>query len=113
MPAATGALVALVPALMRARLGVHEIITTIMMNRIVDGLVPFALVALLGARDLRTEPVAPGALVPKLDRAPAPLAGSAASLAFPLAVAIAFAKVDAWQLLREGGARGSDVGFGT
>ncbi|HEY4116428.1 MAG TPA: hypothetical protein VGM56_01180 [Byssovorax sp.] len=94
--AATGALVALAPALMRARLGVHEIITTIMMNRVVDGLVPFALVALLGARDLRTEPVAAGALVPKLDRALSPLAGSAASLAFPLAVAIAFA-LDAWQ----------------
>jgi general nucleoside transport system permease protein len=92
---ATGALVALVPALMRARLGVHEIITTIMMNRIVDGLVPFALVALLGATSLRTADLVPGAGLPKLDRVAPALAGSAASAAFPIAVAAAFA-VDAW-----------------
>jgi simple sugar transport system permease protein len=91
----TGALVALVPALMRARLGVHEIITTIMLNRIVDGIVPFALVALLGASSLRTADLVPGASLPKLDRLFPSLAGSAASVAFAIAVAAAFA-CDAW-----------------
>jgi simple sugar transport system permease protein len=88
--ASTGALVALAPALMRARLGVHEIISTIMLNRIVDGVMPFALVTLLGAASLRTADIPKGAQLPKLDRFVSALDGSAASLAFPLAVAIAF-----------------------
>lgn len=85
------ALVALVPALMKARLGVHEIISTIMLNRIVDGLLPFVLVALLGATSLRTADLVPGASLMKLDRVVPALAGSAASVAFPLAVIAAFA----------------------
>jgi simple sugar transport system permease protein len=93
--AAVGAAVALVPAVMRARLGVHEIISTIMLNRIVEGVVPFALVALLGASSLRTADLVPGASLPKLDTWIPTLAGSAASVAFPLAVAAAFA-VDAF-----------------
>jgi general nucleoside transport system permease protein len=93
--AATGALVALAPAVMRARLGVHEIISTIMMNRIVDGVMPFALVTLLGAASLRTADIPKGAQLPKLDRFVSALDGSAASLAFPLAVALAFG-VGAW-----------------
>jgi simple sugar transport system permease protein len=92
--ALVAALVALAPALMRARLGVHEIISTIMCNRIADGLLPFALVSLLGARSLRTADLVPGASLPKLERALPEFAGSAASVAFPLAVAAAFA-VDA------------------
>jgi len=92
--AAVGAAVALAPAMMRARLGVHEIISTIMLNRIVDGVVPFALVALLGASSLRTADLVPGAALPKLEASFPALAGSAASVAFPLAVAAAFA-VDA------------------
>ena len=92
---ATGALAALIPALMRARLGVHEIISTIMLNRIVDGVVPFALVTLLGASSLRTADLIPGASLPKLERAVPALAGSAASVAFPLAVMAAFG-VHAW-----------------
>jgi ABC-type uncharacterized transport system permease subunit len=91
----TAALVALVPALMRARLEVHEIISTIMMNRIVDGLTPFALVALLGATSLRTADLVPGASLPKLERLFPVFAGSAASAAFPLAALAAFA-VHAW-----------------
>src|SRR5262249_31928945 len=63
-----GAAVALVPAVMRARLGVHEIISTIMMNRIVDVIVPFILVAVLGATALRTPDIVPGAALPRLDR---------------------------------------------
>jgi simple sugar transport system permease protein len=86
----TGALVALPPALMRARLGVHEIISTIMMNRIVDVIVPFVLVAVLGATALRTVDVVPGAALPRLDRLFPSLAGSAAGAAFPLAVLLTF-----------------------
>jgi simple sugar transport system permease protein len=91
----TAALVALTPALMRARLGVHEIISTIMWNRIADGILPFVLVTLLGATALRTADLVPGASLPKLERALPALTGSAASVAFPLAVVVAFA-VDAW-----------------
>jgi simple sugar transport system permease protein len=91
----TAALAALIPAVMRARLEVHEIISTIMMNRIVDGLTPFALVALLGATSLRTADLVPGASLPKLERFFPALAGSAASVAFPLAAAGAFV-VHAW-----------------
>jgi ABC-type uncharacterized transport system permease subunit len=89
--AATGALVAFIPAVMRAKLGVHEIISTIMMNRIVSGVLPFALVTLLAAPNLRTADIAPGATLPKLDPTGHALDGSALSLAFPLAVALAFA----------------------
>jgi simple sugar transport system permease protein len=65
-----------------------------MLNRIVDVLVPFALVAVLGATSLRTADLVPGASLMKLDRVVPALAGSAASVAFPLAVIAAFA-VDA------------------
>src|SRR5262249_52033941 len=57
---------------------------------------PFSLVTLLGATSLRTADVVPGAALPKLDRFVPAFTGSAASLAFPLAVAVAFA-VHAWQ----------------
>jgi simple sugar transport system permease protein len=88
-------LVALIPAVMRARLGVHEIISTIMMNRLVDGVLPFAIVALFGASSLRTPDLAPGATLPKLEHAVPALAGSAASVAFLIAIAAAFA-ADVW-----------------
>lgn len=88
--ALTGAGVALIPALMRARLGVHEIISTIMLNRIVEVLLPFLLVTVLGATALRTVDVVPGAALLKLDQIFPALRGSAASVAFPLAVALAF-----------------------
>jgi len=88
--AITGAAVALIPAVMRARLGVHEIISTIMLNRIVEVLLPFLLVTVLGATALRTVDVVPGAALLKLDRIFPALRGSAASVAFPFAVALAF-----------------------
>jgi simple sugar transport system permease protein len=90
-----GAGYATVAGLMRARLGVHEVIATIMQNRIADVLVPWALAVYLGSSSLRTESAAPGALLPRLDRALPQLAGSAASIAFPLAVIVTFT-VHAW-----------------
>jgi simple sugar transport system permease protein len=85
-----GLLAAAVPTLLRARLGVHEIISFIMMNRIAEILVPWFLVAVLGAAALRTADVAPGAALPRLDVVFPSLRGSAASAAFPIAVAAAF-----------------------
>jgi simple sugar transport system permease protein len=89
--AGVGALVALPPAVMRARLGVHEIITGIMMNRVVDVLVPWALTVVVGSSSLRTADIAPAAAMMRLDRLLPSLAGSAASAAFPLAVAVVYA----------------------
>lgn len=88
--AAVGALVALPPALLRARLGVHEIISGIMMNRVVDVIVPWALTVVVGSSSLRTADIAPGAAMLRLDRVLPAFAGSAASAAFPLAVAVVY-----------------------
>jgi general nucleoside transport system permease protein len=89
--AAVGALVALTPAMMRARLGVHEVISGIMMNRIADVLLPFTLATVLGATALRTADVAPGATLLRLDRIFPSLAGSASSIAFPIAIVLVVA----------------------
>lgn len=86
--AATGAAVAFVPAILRARRGVHEIITAIMMNRIVDAIVPWVLSTVIGSASLRTGDIAPGASLPRLDRVIRAFSGSAVSFAFPLAVVV-------------------------
>ncbi len=91
----TGALVALPAALLRARLGVHEIISAIMLNRIVDVIIPWALVVVLGSASLRTDDIVHGATIPSAAQFFPTLSGSALSFAFPLAVALAFA-VEAW-----------------
>ncbi|MDI1429883.1 ABC transporter permease [Polyangium sorediatum] len=88
--AAVGALVAFVPAILRARRGVHEIITAIMVNRIVDAILPWTFTTVLGSNSLRTADIAPGAALPRLDRIVPSFAGSAASFAFPLAVVSVF-----------------------
>ncbi len=75
---------------MRARLGVHEIISGIMLNRCADVILPWVLVAGLGATSLRTADVIAGAKLPRLDQWIPQLKGSAASLAFPLAVITTF-----------------------
>lgn len=75
---------------MRARRDVHEIISTIMLNRCADVLLPWLLVAWLGARNLRTRDIAESALLPSLERIVPSFAGSAASLAFFVAVAFTF-----------------------
>jgi ABC-type uncharacterized transport system permease subunit len=92
-----GAAWAVVPAVLRARYGAHEVISTIMMYRIAE-----VAVALGFARGLaipgtvRTPDVVPGARLPRLDALGlGALHGSAVSLALPLALAIALA-VAAW-----------------
>ncbi len=94
--ATTGGAYAAIAGAMRARLGVHEIISTIMLNRCADVLLPWVLVACLGASDMRSADVVASARLPGIDSFATTsglgwldaFQGSAASVAFPLAVAI-------------------------
>lgn len=82
-----GAAYSAIAGVMRAKLGVHEIISGIMLNRCADVLLPWVLVAGLGTQGVRTEDIVAGATLPRLDHWFESLSGSAASFAFPLAVA--------------------------
>lgn len=90
-----GAGYAAIAGWMRARLGVHEIISTIMLNRCADVVLPWVLVVLLGAAQLRSADVVEGARLSPLGIWFDALRGSAVSTAFPLAIAITFG-VYAW-----------------
>jgi simple sugar transport system permease protein len=84
---AAGGLWAAVPALLKGRLGAHEVISTIMMNRIAEGVV--GLVIASGAAvagTVRTPDIAPGARMPRLDAVFPAFRGSAASFAVVFAV---------------------------
>ena len=79
---------AAVPALLKGRLGAHEVISTIMMNRIAEGAVGLAIasgLALTGT--VRTPDVVPGARMPRLEALFPSFRGSAASFAVVLALA--------------------------
>ena len=88
---AAGALWAAIPALLRARFGAHEVISTIMMNRIADAAVGLALArgfAMPGTA--RTPDVLAGARLAPLEALGlASMHGSAASAAWPLALVVA------------------------
>jgi simple sugar transport system permease protein len=85
-----GALWAALPALLRARLGIHEVISTIMMNRIADAFVVFALGAGLAVKGtVRTGELPIHARILRLDALFPAVRGSAASLAVVLALACA------------------------
>lgn len=89
---AAGAAWAYVPALLRARYGSHEVISTIMMNRVADavlGVLFGAGVAVAGS--VRTESVAVSGHMPRLDALIPAFRGSAVSFALVLAVLLAFA----------------------
>jgi simple sugar transport system permease protein len=92
-----GALWALVPALLRTRYGGHEVISTILMNRIADAAVGIGLargLAIPGT--VRTPDVAAGARLPRLDALGiGALHGSAVSAALFVALAVA-ALLAAW-----------------
>ncbi len=94
--AAAGAAWASVAGLMRAYRGAHEVMTTLLLNRLADALVPFLLARGLGADSFRTGDVAPGARLARLGDWLASVRGSAVSLALPLACGLAFA-VARWQ----------------
>ena len=86
-----GALWALIPGLLRARLGVHEVITTIMMNRIADGCV--GLLLAIGFADpgtVRTPLIASGAKIARLESIFSSFRGSAVSFAIFIAIGAAF-----------------------
>lgn len=85
-----GAAWAAAPAVMRARLGVHEVIGTIMTNRIADACVALGLsLGLAQAGSVRTPDIASGARLARLDTVLPWLRGSAASFAFVLCLAVA------------------------
>jgi ABC-type uncharacterized transport system permease subunit len=87
-----GAAWAAIPAILRARMNIHEVISTIMMNRIADAAIGFALAAGLAVGGtVRTPDVVAGARVPRLEAIFAALRGSASSLAILLAIACALA----------------------
>jgi ABC-type uncharacterized transport system permease subunit len=92
-----GAAWAGVPAILRARFGAHEVISTIMMNRIADAAVGLGLARGLSVPGtVRTPDVVAGARLPRLEALGLPsLHGSAVSLALPLAVLVAVL-VAAW-----------------
>lgn len=92
---AVGGSYAAIAGAMRARLGVHEIITSIMLNRTADVVLPWALAMGLSTDGVRTALIPESARVPSLERWVHALHGSAVSLAFPLAVAVAFG-LDSW-----------------
>lgn len=84
---AAGAAWATVPALLKGRFGAHEVISTIMMNRIAEGVVGLAIasgLALTGT--VRTADVVAGARMPRLEALFPAFRGSAASFAIVLAV---------------------------
>lgn len=101
---AAGAAWAYPPALLKSRFGAHEVISTIMMNRIADGMIGLALasggMALAGT--VRTADVVPGARLWSLESFSAAFRGSAASVAAFLAVATTFLVLDAHRRTRFG-----------
>lgn len=87
-----GSLWASVPALLRARYGAHEVISTIMMNRIADAVVGLAFAyGLAKVGTVRTPDIRSGAHLPRLDHFVSAFRGSAASVALFIAIAVAIA----------------------
>ena len=85
-----GGLFASIAGVLRARFGAHEVITTIMSNRIADALIGLLLAKGLGATDFRTPDIVAGARLPRLSSLAPGFAGSAASVSIFLAVLAAF-----------------------
>jgi simple sugar transport system permease protein len=88
---AAGALWAAIPALLRARYGAHEVISTIMMNRIADATVGLAFASGLAlAGTIRTARIRDAATVPRLEVSFSAFRGSAVSFAIVLAIVVTF-----------------------
>lgn len=84
-----GAIWALPPAILRVRFNAHEVIGTIMMNRIADATIGLGLsLGLAQAASVRTADLAPGARIPRLDRLIPAFRGSAASFALLVVLAL-------------------------
>jgi simple sugar transport system permease protein len=94
---------AALPALLRARFGAHEVIGTIMMNRIADALIGAAIGGGLAvAGTVRTRDIAPSAHIARLDAVIPQLKGSAASFALVLALFLAWLVAWAFRRTRVG-----------
>lgn len=88
--AVAGASWAALPAVLRARLGIHEVISTIMMNRIAEIAVLSALGAGLAVKGtVRTPELPAHARIPRFDAMTSLVRGTAASYAVVLALASA------------------------
>jgi simple sugar transport system permease protein len=84
---AAGAAWAAIPALLKGRFGAHEVISTIMMNRVADGFVGLLIASGLAlSGTVRTAEVVPGARMPRLEALFPAFRGSAASFAAAAAV---------------------------
>lgn len=100
---AAGAAWAAVPALLKGRFGAHEVISTIMMNRVADGAVGLAMASGLAMTGtVRTIDVVPGARMPRLDAIFSAFRGSAASFAVVVAALFAALVVKAHERTRFG-----------
>jgi len=87
--AAAGAGWAALAGWMRTRFGAHEVITTIMLNRIADAMVALLMTTWLTLpATVRTKDIVPGAVIPRLDRVWDGFAGSAVSWAFPMSLLV-------------------------
>ncbi len=92
--AVAGSAWAVVPALLKTRFGAHEVISTIMMNRIAEAAVGLAFgLGLATKGSVRTRDLIAGARLPRLDVVVHALSGSAVSFALVLAVSSAFIAV--------------------
>lgn len=86
-----------VPGVLRARFGAHEVITSIMLNFVALALAGWLVVAFLRVPEtLHTAPIVESARLARLSTLVPALGGSAASLAFPVALLLA---AGAWWLL--------------
>lgn len=95
---AAGAAWAVVPALLKGRFGAHEVVSTIMMNRIADGAVGFLLATGLGVTGtVRTPDVIAQARLPRLEVLFPTFRGSAASVAVIVAVVVVALSVLAYR----------------
>ncbi len=97
--AAGGALWAFVPGALKAKVGAHEVITTIMLNFIAEALTGWLVTARFHEPEtVHTAPIAATAFLPRLEAAVPAFRGSPANVALLLALALCAAA--AWLLWR-------------
>lgn len=101
--ALAGAAWAAPAAILRARFGVHEVISTILLNRIAESAITFGLASGLAMRaSVRTPDVAASARLTRLDHWFPALHGSAVSVALALALVVVGVVVLAFKRTRVG-----------
>jgi simple sugar transport system permease protein len=87
---------------LKTRFGAHEVISTIMMNRIAEGVVGLVVASVALTGTVRTAEIAPGARIPRLEALFPAFRGSAASFAVALAFAATVLVIAAHQRTRFG-----------